>query len=54
MRKIIMLAFVFLTTSVVSAYAQECLHGPGETPDQATRRREALGATRTINNIQAN
>jgi hypothetical protein len=34
--------------------AQQCLHGPGETPDQATRRREALTATRTINNIQAN
>ena len=54
MRRIVMLAFVFLTTSVASSYAQECSHGPGETPDQATRRREALTATRTINNIQAN
>ena len=54
MRRIVMLAFVFLTGSVVSANAQQCLHGAGETPDQAVRRREALGATRTINNIQAN
>ncbi len=37
-----------------TGYAQECLHGPNETADQATRRREALTATRTINNIQAN
>jgi hypothetical protein len=37
-----------------TAYAQQCLHGPDETADQAVRRREALTATRTINNIQAN
>lgn len=37
-----------------SAYAQQCLHGPSETPDQTARRREALTATRTINNIQYN
>ena len=33
---------------------QTCLHGAGETPDQAARRKEALAATRNINNIQAN
>jgi len=33
---------------------KSCLHGAAETADQAARRREALGATRTINNIQAN
>lgn len=54
MRRIVMIAFVFSTMSVVSADAQQCLHGPGETPDQVARRRDALGATRTINNIQAN
>jgi hypothetical protein len=54
MLKIVMFAVVFSTTSVVSAYAQQCLHGSGEAPDQAARRREALTATRTINNIQAN
>lgn len=54
MVRIVMFAFVLSTTSFVSAYAQQCLHGPGETPDQAARKREALGATRTINTIQAN
>ena len=54
MLKAVMFAVVFSTTSVVSAFAQQCLHGPGEAPDQAARRREALTATRTINNIQAN
>jgi hypothetical protein len=37
-----------------AAYAQQCLHGQNESADQAARRREALTATRTINNIQAN
>jgi hypothetical protein len=54
MSRIAMIAFVFSTMSVVGANAQQCLHGPGETPDQAARRREALTATRTINTIQAN
>ena len=54
MRRIAMIAFVFWTVSVLSAYAQQCLHGAGEAPDQAARRREALTATRTINNVQAN
>jgi len=35
-------------------YAQKCLHGTTESPEQALRRREALTATRNINNIQAN
>jgi hypothetical protein len=37
-----------------TGYGQQCLHGPDETVDEATRRREALTATRTVNNIQAN
>jgi hypothetical protein len=37
-----------------TAYAQECLHGPDETPAEAVRRREALTAARNINTIQAN
>lgn len=40
--------------SSTPAYAQQCLHGSNETADQAARRREALTATRTINNIQHN
>ena len=49
-------AFLSLCIWLVAgtAYAQQCLHGANETADQATRRREALTATRTINNIQAN
>lgn len=37
-----------------TAHAQECLHGANEDAEQAARRREALTATRNINNIQAN
>ena len=44
--------YVWLAASI--AYAQQCLHGANETADEAARRREALTATRTINNIQAN
>lgn len=43
-----------LSAISVPAYAQQCLHGPNEAPDQTARRREALAATRTINNIQHN
>jgi hypothetical protein len=43
-----------LAVSVGSAYGQQCLHGPAETPEQAARRRDGLIATRTINTIQAN
>lgn len=37
-----------------SAFAQQCLHGTGETAEQTARRRDALTATRTINNLQFN
>jgi hypothetical protein len=49
-------AFVvlYLGFAVGTASAQECLHGPNESAGQAARRREALTATRNINNIQAN
>jgi hypothetical protein len=49
------IAFTFMLSLVsASAYAQQCLHGTGETAEQTTRRREALAATRTINNLQFN
>ena len=35
-------------------FAQPCLHGNTETPDQAARRNEALTATRNVNNLEAN
>jgi len=53
-RQTVAFTFILWALSIGSGYAQQCLHGPGETPDQATRRREALTATRTINNIQFN
>lgn len=37
-----------------TAFAQQCLHGTGETAEQTARRREALMAARTINNLQFN
>jgi hypothetical protein len=33
---------------------QRCLHGTDETAEQAVRRKQALQATRTVNNIEAN
>jgi hypothetical protein len=50
------LSVLFLLSSISagSAFAQECLHGTGETPEQTARRRAALAATRTVNNIQFN
>jgi hypothetical protein len=51
-------SIVYLSLSVWlmtgTAHAQQCLHGANESADQAARRREALTAARTINNIQAN
>ena len=39
---------------VCPAYAQQCLHGAGETTEQQGRRRQALNAARAVNTIQAN
>ena len=36
------------------AVAQQCLHGADESADQKARRRDAVGATRQVNNVQAN
>jgi hypothetical protein len=48
-------SFVVLCVALAAgtAYAQECLHGTSEKPEQAARRREALTAARNINNIEA-
>ncbi len=47
-------ALAISVASVAPALAQECLHGQNESPDQASRRRDALHVARTINSIQAN
>jgi hypothetical protein len=43
-----------LALTIGTAHAQECLHGPKESAEQAARRTDAVNAARTINNIQAN
>ena len=47
-----------LTVTVLAlatpSFAQQCLHGPSERPDQAARRIDALTATRNVNNLEAN
>ena len=48
------LAMLLLLGSVVAAGAQPCLHDANETPEQAVRRKQALGAARMINTLQAN
>jgi hypothetical protein len=53
--KMLTAALIGLLLTPVAAFAQApCLHGSDETPDQAARRKQALQATRTVNNIQAN
>jgi hypothetical protein len=54
MNRTIVFTILLSVVAMGTAYAQQCLHGPNETADQVTRRLEALTATRTINNIQAN
>ena len=52
MRRQIAVFTIVLCAVSTSSYAQQCLHGQGETVEQATRRREALTATRLVNTIQ--
>jgi hypothetical protein len=40
-------------TGTVAAQRGACLHATDETPDQAARRKQALGLTRQINTLQA-
>jgi hypothetical protein len=54
MTKLTIAFTVILSSLSASAYAQQCLHGTGESAEQNARRREALTATRTINNLQFN
>jgi hypothetical protein len=45
---------MLLALAPIPAFAQDCLHGKDETPDQRTRRSQALGAARHVNTLQAN
>lgn len=53
MKRLILLT-MFCGSVATPALAQQCLHGQDETPQQKTRRVQALSATRNINNMQAN
>jgi hypothetical protein len=44
---------VALTGLAAPAFAQQCLHGADEKPEEAARRKRALGAARAVNTIQA-
>lgn len=48
------LALACLVAFASPSFAQQCLHGGAESPDQASRRREALSAARLVNTLQAN
>ena len=54
MLTILTFAAALAATSAAPAAAQQCIHGVGETTDNAARRRQALTAARTINTMQAN
>jgi hypothetical protein len=54
MKRTCALVFAVACLWVIPAFAQECLHGPNETPDQKARRLDALHVARTVNNLQAN
>lgn len=49
--KHVMCAAVVSALFVVPAYAQQCLHADDETPEQKTRRQQALGAARAVNTM---
>lgn len=53
-KQLVAFAAAWVVMSAGIASAQQCLHGANEAPEQALRRKEALTATRTVNNIQAN
>lgn len=48
------LAAAFVVMMASAAAAQQCLHGDGESPEAAARRREALMAARVVNTAQSN
>ena len=54
MKRTPIITVVMIALSIGTAHAQECLHGPKESAEQAARRTDAVNAARTINNIQAN
>jgi hypothetical protein len=54
MKSFIMLWALCFAISALAHAQQPCLHGPDETPEEVTRRRDVVAATRLINTMQAN
>lgn len=50
----VLAAMTLVIAATTSAFAQECLHGPDASAEQKARKRDALTATRMVNNLQAN
>ena len=49
-----LLSVLFTGLAVPALAQQPCLHGADETAEQGARRKQALQATRMVNNIEAN
>ena len=45
---------LFASLAMRPASAQQCLHGLNETPDETSRRQQALTAAWTVNTLEAN
>jgi hypothetical protein len=54
MKRMMYIAAVMTLLLPRMAAAQQCLHGADESDEQKARRRAAVGATREVNNVQAN
>ena len=54
MKRMMLMAFCGWVLAVPAAAQQQCLHGADESADQKTRRMQAVGAMRNVNNMQAN
>jgi hypothetical protein len=52
--KFVIISIALAFVSVAPGYAQQCLHGSNETPEQQQRRRQAVSVVRAVNSIQAN
>ena len=54
MWRTVTMTIVLAAALVPKAQAQGCLHGADQTPEQKTRRSQAIFAARSVNNMQAN
>lgn len=54
LKRLALLTFAIAAIQVSPALAQQCDPGASPTPEQMARRKEALNATRTVNNLEAN